>query len=62
MKFSYAVGPTTFDPIRPLSLFPYSGAIYDRLTQIDSSLAVQPMLAKSWEFSKDGSSLDLQAA
>jgi peptide/nickel transport system substrate-binding protein len=59
VSFAYSVGPVSFDPIRTLALMPYDGAIFDRLTQIDSSLAVKPMLAKSWDFSKDGSTLTL---
>ncbi len=34
--------------------------IYDSLTQMDSDYQVQPMLATSWEFAKDGSSLTLK--
>ncbi len=34
--------------------------IYDSLTQLDSDYQVQPMLATSWEFAEDGSSLTLE--
>ncbi|MFS3128326.1 ABC transporter substrate-binding protein [Nocardioides sp. Bht2] len=34
--------------------------IYDSLTQMDSNYQVQPMLATSWEYAKDGSSLTLK--
>ena len=34
--------------------------IYDRLTQINDNLEVEPMLAESWEFAKDGSTLEFK--
>jgi peptide/nickel transport system substrate-binding protein len=55
--FAYAIGPANFDPIRPLAFYAYTYEIYDRLTKIDDSLEVQPMLAESWEFSEDGTTL-----
>ena len=34
--------------------------IYDRLTKINDNLEVEPMLAESWEFAKDGSTLEFK--
>ncbi len=58
LTFAYAVGPNGFDPLRnnPV-LIPFLGAIYDRLTQINDKLEVEPMLAESWEFSPEGDTL-----
>jgi ABC-type transport system substrate-binding protein len=50
LTFAYAAGPNGFDPVRPGYLFPFMALIYDRLTQINDNLEVQPMLATSWEF------------
>ncbi|WGX95533.1 ABC transporter substrate-binding protein [Nocardioides sp. L-11A] len=38
----------------------YTFLIYDTLTQMDADYQVQPMLATSWEFAADGSSLTLK--
>ena len=60
LTFAYAAGPNGFDPVRPGYLFPFMALIYDRLTQINDNLEVEPMLAQSWEFAKDGSTLDFK--
>jgi peptide/nickel transport system substrate-binding protein len=58
LTFAYAAGPLGFDPLRSTTvLMPYLGAIYDRLTQINDNLEVEPMLAESWEFSPRGDTL-----
>lgn len=38
----------------------YTFLIYDTLTQMDADYEVQPMLATSWEYSADGSSLTME--
>jgi peptide/nickel transport system substrate-binding protein len=60
--FAYAIGPSTLDPAKnvqrggpDLYLLP----LYDRLTRMDPSYAVQPMLATEWVFAEDGSTLTL---
>ena len=45
LTFAYAAGPHGFDPVRPGYLFPFMALIYDRLTQINDNLEVEPMLA-----------------
>lgn len=52
-------GANFFDPHKATNPFGRSWMypFYDRLTQIDGSGAVQPMLATAWEFSADGSTL-----
>jgi peptide/nickel transport system substrate-binding protein len=58
LTFAYAAGPLGFDPLRSTTvLMPYLGAVYDRLTQINDNLEVEPMLAESWEFSPKGDTL-----
>ncbi len=58
---TYSGAPGTLDPHRVAGpgewafLFP----VYDRLVQIDDKYQVQPMLATSWTFAPDGSSLTL---
>ena len=37
----------------------YTNLLYDRLTIIDTDQSVAPMLAESWEFSEDGTTLTL---
>jgi peptide/nickel transport system substrate-binding protein len=61
LTFAYAAGPLGFDPLRgtPI-LLPYLGAVYDRLTQINDDLEVEPMLAESWQFSADGDTLEFK--
>ena len=60
LTFAYAAGPNGLDPVRPGYLFPFMALIYDRLTQINDNLEVEPMLAESWEFTKDGSTLEFK--
>ena len=60
LTFAYAAGPNGLDPVRPGYLFPFMALIYDRLTQINDNLEVEPMLAESWEFAKDGSTLEFK--
>ncbi|MDH3308508.1 MAG: ABC transporter substrate-binding protein, partial [Acidimicrobiia bacterium] len=52
-------GANFFDPHKATNPFGRSWMypFYDRLTQIDDSGAVQPMLATAWEFTEDGSTL-----
>ena len=58
LTFAYSVGPPGFDPVRPGHLYTFMSPIYDRLTQINDNLEVEPMLAESWEFAIDGSTLE----
>ena len=60
LTFAYSVGPPGFDPVRPGHLYTFMSPIYDRLTQINDNLEVEPMLAESWEFAKDGSTLEFK--
>ena len=55
-------GANFFDPHMATNPFGRSWMypFYDRLTQIDQEGAVQPMLATSWEFSEDASSLTFE--
>ncbi len=60
LTFAYAIGPTGYDPVRGnIGQIPYMFLVYDRLTQINDNLEVEPMLAKSWKFSADGDTLDI---
>ncbi|WP_330256224.1 ABC transporter substrate-binding protein [Nocardia sp. NBC_00565] len=38
--------------------FPFLSPVYDRLTQAVAGPAIAPMVARSWEFAPDGSSVD----
>ena len=51
--------PRGLDPhlAQSSSEIPYVFQMYDRLTYIDENLEIQPMVAESWEFSPDGSTL-----
>ena len=60
LTFAYAAGPNGLDPVRPGYLFPFMALIYDRLTQINDNLEVEPMLAESWEFTNDGATLEFK--
>ena len=60
LTFAYSVGPPGFDPVRPGHLYTFMSLIYDRLTQINDNLEVEPMLAESWEFANDGSTLEFK--
>ena len=60
LTFAYAAGPNGLDPVRPGFLYTFMALIYDRLTQINDNLEVKPMLAESWEFAKDGSTLEFK--
>ena len=60
LTFAYSVGPTGFDPVRPGHLYTFMAPLYDRLTQINDNLEVEPMLAESWEFANDGSTLEFK--
>jgi peptide/nickel transport system substrate-binding protein len=49
LTVAYAAPPSSLDPARnSLTVFTYP--LYDRLTQIDDSLQVRPMLATGWSF------------
>lgn len=58
----YSVGNTSFDPDKintnnsQMYLFP----VYDSLVYIDDTGKPQPMLAKSWQLSDDGKTLELK--
>ena len=60
LTFAYSAGPPGLDPVRPGHLYTFMAPIYDRLTQINDNLEVEPMLAESWEFAKDGSTLEFK--
>ena len=62
LRISYAGSINTLDPHTPTSAVnrAYQYAIYDRLFKLDFSDQVQPMLAKSFEFSPDGKTLTLR--
>ncbi len=54
------MGPSTLDPHKNAQTAggdPYLLPIYDRLTRLDDTFELQPMLAESWEFAPDGSTL-----
>lgn len=59
---AWAGPPASLDPhIVPGLADPlYMFLMYDRLTNIDTSAVVQPMLAKSWTFDADGRTLALE--
>lgn len=60
LRLGLAGPPVTLDP----AVMPSQGALpatflmYDRLTRLDDDLQPQPMLATSWEFAPDGSTLE----
>lgn len=63
-SLSYASGVqvgVSLDPHAEVAIrdFYTSQYIYDRLTQIDANVQLQPMLATSWEFSDDGLALTM---
>lgn len=60
IRVGYTIAARTFHPHRPPSCpgeFPGLSLVYDRLTNLTPDLKLEPMLAKSWSFSPDGSSL-----
>ena len=60
-KIAYTGPAQTLDPQKfAISTFPtWVYPIYDRLFQVDAKDTVQPMLAKSYDFSSDGKTLTL---
>ncbi len=62
LRFSYQVGPTSWDPARMSSSFdtPTAFFAYDRLVHLTPGADLKPGLAESWEFAADGSSLTLK--
>ncbi|MEU7814046.1 ABC transporter substrate-binding protein [Pseudonocardia sp. NPDC049154] len=62
LRILYA-GPTqSLDPIKQnlTSSQPATFLLYDRLTRLANDFTVKPMLATSWEFTPDGSTLTLK--
>ncbi|WP_244931500.1 ABC transporter substrate-binding protein [Nocardioides sp. W7] len=53
---------SALDPVKQTNIGEntFTFLIYDSLTQMDANYQVQPMLATSWEFAADGSSLTLK--
>ncbi|MBC9734469.1 ABC transporter substrate-binding protein [Nocardioides marmotae] len=63
LRIGSIYSPVNLDPAQATGIGqtqPYLTPVYDQLTQLDSEGNVVPMLAKSWKFSKDGTSLDLE--
>jgi peptide/nickel transport system substrate-binding protein len=63
LRVMFTAPPDTMDPDKSFNLVlatAYQFPVFDRLTQIDKNLVVQPMLATSWKFSADGKSLELK--
>ncbi len=59
LAIGFAAAANSLDPIaRPTPLTTYLSPLYDRLTNIDANLNVQPMLATSWRF-PDRSTMEL---
>lgn len=58
-KFSYQVGPTSWDPAKMSSSFdtPTAFLIYDRLVHLSPNAEPIPGLATKWDFSADGKTL-----
>ena len=59
--WSFSVGPATLDPQLGTSEYDLRmmWPVYDRLTYINESGEVEPMLAKSWDLAKDNSTFTL---
>ncbi len=59
LKFSYQVGPTSWDPAKMSSSFdtPTAFTIYDRLVHLSPNAEPIPGLATKWEFSNGGRAL-----
>lgn len=62
VTMAWAGPPASLDPhvVPGLADQLYMFFIYDRLTSIDQSGAIKPMLAKSWAVGADGKTLELQ--
>jgi len=60
--WSFSVGPATLDPQLGTSEYDLRlmWPVYDRLTYINESGEVEPMLAESWQLADDGSSFTLK--
>ena len=59
LRISTGGTPQTMDPMlqKTTGEQPYTFLLFDRLTQISNDYTIEPMLATSWEFAPDGSSL-----
>lgn len=59
LRFSYQVGPTSWDPARMSSSFdtPTAFFAYDRLVHLNTGADPIPGIAEKWEFSADGKAL-----
>ncbi|TCN53615.1 peptide/nickel transport system substrate-binding protein [Rhodococcus sp. SMB37] len=61
LRMAWTVAPANLDPHQSSNYqvdFNYLAPVYDRLTVIVSGPEVAPMLAESWEYSEDGTSVD----
>ena len=61
LRMAWTVTPNNLDPHQSSNYaveFNYLSPVYDRLTNVVAGPDVDPMLAESWEFSEDGTTLD----
>lgn len=62
LRIGSLYSPVNLDPAQASGIgqtLPFLSPVYDSLLQLDADGAIAPMLAESWEFAADGSSLDL---
>lgn len=62
LRFSYQVGPTSWDPAKMSSSFdtPTAFFAYDRLVHLTPGADLKPGLAEKWEFTDGGNSLTMK--